>query len=114
KNLFHILMCYLLFDIQFPEPVHIYNNQEREKVTVRANFFRPQKDITHKDNTLRQTPKHFSPNTEHVCTKQALPQSPIPSAWPEEGLYRFAATMDAEGTYLMVYVPVGRTFTLNT
>lgn len=48
------------------------------------------------------------------ATEQVLVQSNIPSAWPGEGLYRFAATMDSEGSYLMVYAPTGRKFTVNT
>ena len=53
-----------MFYIPFPEPVHIYNNHEGEKVTAQANFFIRKKDITHKDNTLRQTAKLFKANTE--------------------------------------------------
>ena len=32
---------------------------------------------------------------------------------PGEGRYRFVATRDQEGTYLMVYAPVGRPFSVN-
>lgn len=52
--------------------------------------------------------------TRIPATEQVMVPSPIPSAWPGEGLYRFAATMDTQGTYLMVYVPAGRRFTINT
>ena len=52
--------------------------------------------------------------TRIPATDEVLTPNSIPSAWPGEGLYRFVATMDTEGTYLMVYVPVGRTFTINT
>lgn len=48
------------------------------------------------------------------ATEQVLKERDIPSAWPGEGLYRFVATMDEEGTYLMVYAPVGRRFTVCT
>lgn len=34
----------------------------------------------------------------------------IPTAMPGTGRYHFAATRDAEGSYAMVYAPVGRTF----
>jgi hypothetical protein len=34
----------------------------------------------------------------------------VPTAVPGAGRYRFAATRDAEGTYAMVYAPVGRAF----
>jgi len=36
----------------------------------------------------------------------------IPSAVPGAGVYRFVATRDRDGTYAMVYVPVGRKFTV--
>ena len=39
---------------------------------------------------------------------------PVPTAVPGSGHYRFAATRDEAGTYLMVYAPVGRTFTIRT
>lgn len=48
------------------------------------------------------------------ATERILVASDIPTAWPGEGLYRFAATMDEEGTYLMVYAPAGRQFSVNT
>lgn len=32
---------------------------------------------------------------------------------PGEGRYRFVTTRDQEGTYLMVYAPVGRPFAVN-
>jgi hypothetical protein len=37
---------------------------------------------------------------------------PIPSSVPGAGSYRFVATRDQDGTYAMVYVPVGRKFTV--
>ena len=36
------------------------------------------------------------------------------SAFPGSGVYRFVATADTDNTYIMVYVPVGRTFTVRT
>lgn len=48
------------------------------------------------------------------ATEIVLKKNDIQTAWPGEGIYRFAATMDADGTYLMVYAPVGREFTVNT
>lgn len=48
------------------------------------------------------------------ATEAVLAKSNIPSAWPGEGIYRFAATMDTDRTYLMVYAPVGRKFEVNT
>lgn len=52
--------------------------------------------------------------TRIPATEQILADNSIPSAWPGEGIYRFAATMDTDGTYLMVYAPVGRRFEVNT
>jgi len=37
---------------------------------------------------------------------------PVPTVIPGAGLYRFVATRDAEGTYALVYAPVGRAFTV--
>jgi len=34
----------------------------------------------------------------------------VPSSVPGAGRYRFVATRDTEGTYAMVYAPVGRAF----
>jgi hypothetical protein len=36
----------------------------------------------------------------------------VPSAVPGEGRYRFVATRDAKGSYAMVYVPIGRKFSV--
>jgi len=38
--------------------------------------------------------------------------SAIPTNMPGEGVYRFVATRDEEGTYAMVYAPVGRPFSV--
>ena len=40
-----------------------------------------------------------------------VPANP-PTAVPGTGLKRFVATRDAEGTYAMVYAPVGRAFSV--
>ena len=34
----------------------------------------------------------------------------VPTSVPGSGRYRFVATRDADGTYAMVYAPVGRSF----
>lgn len=53
--------------------------------------------------------------TRIPATEEVLPAvRDIPTSWPGEGMYRFAATMDVDGTYLMVYVPAGRKFLVNT
>lgn len=48
------------------------------------------------------------------ATGKVLVENNIKSAWPGEGIYHFAATMDTKGSYLMVYAPVGRRFGVNT
>lgn len=47
------------------------------------------------------------------ATDKVLVKSNIQTAMPGQGRYRFAATRDAEGTYAMVYVPAGRTFSVH-
>ena len=37
----------------------------------------------------------------------------VKSSLPGAGRYRFVATMDSDGSYAMVYAPIGRTFTVN-
>ncbi len=37
----------------------------------------------------------------------------IPTSIPGEGRYRFVATRDTDGTYAMIYCPVGRAFSVN-
>ncbi len=37
----------------------------------------------------------------------------VPAADPGAGRYRFVATRDADGSYAMIYAPVGRTFSVN-
>jgi hypothetical protein len=37
---------------------------------------------------------------------------PVPTSVPGAGRYQFTSTRDAEGTYAMVYAPVGRPFTV--
>jgi hypothetical protein len=36
----------------------------------------------------------------------------VPTAVPGAGKFRFAATRDIDGTYAMIYVPAGRSFTV--
>ena len=53
--------------------------------------------------------------TRIPATDKALPAPyDIQTAWPGQGICRFAATMDTDGTFLMVYAPVGRRFLVNT
>jgi hypothetical protein len=54
-----------------------------------------------------------SPNGEPAISSPGsdVPTVPVvPTAVPGAGLYRFVATRDVEGTYAMVYAPVGRSF----
>lgn len=53
-----------------------------------------------------------SPTAAQTAAAPARASQPttVPSAVPGAGRYRFVATRDAEGTYAMVYAPVGRTF----
>ena len=37
----------------------------------------------------------------------------VPSAIPGAGTYRFVSTRDEDGTYAMIYVPIGRKFSVN-
>lgn len=48
------------------------------------------------------------------ATEEALAQGNYTSAMPGEGSYRFVATRDSGGTYIMVYAPTGRKFEVNT
>lgn len=41
-------------------------------------------------------------------------QDEVQSSVPGAGRYHFAATMDEEGSYAMVYAPIGRSFSVNT
>ena len=52
--------------------------------------------------------------TRIPATERIITDTDIPSAWPGQGIYRFAATMCEAGSYLMVYAPVGRRFCINT
>ena len=52
--------------------------------------------------------------TRIPATDQVLIPHKVNSAVPGRGEYRFMATADLNGTYILVYVPVGRTFTVNT
>lgn len=50
--------------------------------------------------------------TRIPATDRVLVKGRVPTAMPGEGVYHFAATCDTEGTYAMVYAPVGRAFTV--
>ena len=52
--------------------------------------------------------------TRIPATGEALVSSNITSEIPGTGVYHFAATRDTDGTYIMVYAPVGRSFTVIT
>lgn len=48
------------------------------------------------------------------ATDQVLVPEEVNSALPGCGQYRFAATADVDSTYILVYAPVGRPFTVRT
>ena len=50
------------------------------------------------------------PFLTRVPDPEVLVANPIPTAMPGAGRYHFAATRDANGSYAMVYAPVGRSF----
>lgn len=54
------------------------------------------------------------PYLSRIPDATAIVPDKVQTSVPGEGLYHFSATRDEEGTYLMVYVPTGRKFTVRT
>jgi hypothetical protein len=54
------------------------------------------------------------PYFSRVPAPEFIVQDKVWSSVPGAGRYHFAATMDADGTYAMVYAPLGRAFSVNT
>ena len=54
------------------------------------------------------------PFLSRIPADDVIVQGMVPTSVPGAGRYRFVATRDTEGTYAMVYAPVGRTFTVRT
>jgi len=52
------------------------------------------------------------PYLSRVPDDSVIAQSAVPTSVPGAGRYRFCATRDAEGSYAMVYAPVGRAFSV--
>ena len=52
------------------------------------------------------------PMLSRIPDDDLIIESNVPTAMPGAGTRRFAATRDAEGTYAMVYAPVGRPFSV--
>lgn len=50
------------------------------------------------------------PFLTRIPADDVLATNAIPTAWPGTGRYHFSATRDANGSYAMVYAPVGRSF----
>jgi hypothetical protein len=50
------------------------------------------------------------PFLTRVPDDSVIIEDAVPTSVPGSGRYRFVATRDSEGTYAMVYAPVGRTF----
>jgi hypothetical protein len=53
------------------------------------------------------------PYFSRVPAPEFIVQDKVWTSVPGAGRYRFAATMDSEGSYAMVYAPLGRTFSAN-
>lgn len=53
------------------------------------------------------------PFLTRVPDDSIIAEDSVPTAIPGAGSYRFVATRDRDGTYAMVYVPVGRAFTVH-
>ena len=54
------------------------------------------------------------PYFERVPAEEFIVQDEVHSSVPGAGRYRFVATMDAAGSYAMVYAPIGREFSVKT
>jgi hypothetical protein len=52
------------------------------------------------------------PFLTRVPASDVLVPGPVPTSMPGAGRYQFVATRDSEGSYAMVYAPVGRPFTV--
>ena len=50
--------------------------------------------------------------TRVPATEEVIVTDRVPTSVPGAGRYRFVATKDTEGTYAMIYAPVGRRFTV--
>ena len=54
------------------------------------------------------------PYFSRIPSPDFIVQNEVHSSVPGAGRYRFVATMDSEGTYAMVYAPIGREFSVKT
>ena len=54
------------------------------------------------------------PYFDRVPAEEFIVQDEVHSSVPGAGRYRFIATMDAAGSYAMVYAPIGREFSVKT
>jgi Protein of unknown function (DUF4038)/Putative collagen-binding domain of a collagenase len=52
------------------------------------------------------------PFLTRVPADEVIVTGPVPTSVPGSGRYRFVATRDADGSYAMVYAPIGRAFTV--
>ena len=57
---------------------------------------------------------HSRPFLTRVPDDSIILPDVTPTSVPGAGIYRFVATRDSEGRYAMVYVPVGKTFSVRT
>lgn len=54
------------------------------------------------------------PYFSRIPSPEFIEQDAVWSSVPGAGRYHFAATMDSQGSYAMVYAPIGRTFSVKT
>jgi hypothetical protein len=54
------------------------------------------------------------PFLSRIPDNELIVPAKVETAVPGAGRYRFVATRDAEGTYAMIYVPVGRSLSVRT
>lgn len=54
------------------------------------------------------------PQLTRIPAPELIVKDRVPTSIPGAGRYRFTATCDEAGTYVMVYIPAGRTFKINT
>lgn len=85
--------------------------QNRPLLSWRQALNQPGACQVHHARNLMLSRPYFS---RIPATDEVLGKGEYPSSMPGEGLYRFVATRDVDSTYIMVYAPVDREFTVNT
>lgn len=81
----------------------------RPLMTWREALHRPASaQLQHLKNLMLSRP-YFS----RIAAPEFIVTDKIHSSVPGAGRYRFVATIDSEGSYAMVYAPIGRKFSVN-